>query len=489
VARALSACPFVVVQDVTGATDTARLAHVLLPATAWAEKDGTVTNSDRTISRQRRVLPAPGQAREDWRILADVAARMGWGAAFGWDSAAAIFREYAALSGVAGALGSDFDISDMAGLTDAEYAALAPFTWPQNARQKGGRFFGTGRFHTPDGRAHMVPIMPKLPQTLEKGQYRLNTGRIRDQWHTMTRSAKSPRLSQHLAEPFLQIHPADAARLLIGPADLILARNHHGQALLRALLTEDVAEGEVFAPMHWTGETASAARIDALIPGLVDPISGQPESKAAAVSLTSFAAQWYGFAVSAREVAPKSDYWAKSRTTGGWRVELAGAKVPPDWEAYAAELFGLSGPPAAMIDPAKGLTRLAWHQNDRLIAALFVGPAPVALSRDHLAAQLNARRPDAVLAGRPGADQPDPGPTICACLNVGRNTIQRAIDAGACSVAELGGLLGAGSSCGSCRPELNALLSRSALLGAGPAALGAGSAAQDMVALRVETLA
>ena len=112
VAKALQSCPFVVVQDVTAETDTARLAHVLLPAAAWAEKDGTVTNSERRISRQRAVLPPPGQARADWRILANVAGRMGWLQAFGWENTAAVFAEYAALSVVAGSLGGDFDILD-----------------------------------------------------------------------------------------------------------------------------------------------------------------------------------------------------------------------------------------------------------------------------------------------------------------------------------------------------------------------------------------
>lgn len=458
VVDALKACPFVVVQDVTAATDTARLAHVLLPATAWGEKEGTVTNSDRTISRQRRILPAPGQARDDWRILAQVAARMGWAAAFNWPDAAAIFREYAGLSGVAGALGSDFDISDLAGVTDAAYGELAPFTWPQNARQKGGRFFGSGHYHTPDGRGRMWPIVPKLPQSLETGQVRLNTGRIRDQWHTMTRSGKSPRLSQHLAEPFAQIHPADAARLRIGPADLVHLRNDHGHAILRVLITDAVAVGEVFAPMHWTGENAALARACTLIPANVDPISGQPASKSAAVHLTRFVASWYGFAVSAADLTPKSDYWAKARVAGGWRLELAGTVLPPDWNSYGASLFCLSEPPAIVTDSARNMTRLAWHKEDRLIAALFVGPTPVALSRDHLAAQLGVLRPASVLAGHPGADQPDPGPTICACMNVGRNTILRAIEGGACSVAALGRDLGAGTICGSCRPELNALL-------------------------------
>ena len=190
----------------------------------------------------------------------------------------------------------------------------------------------------------------------------------------------------------------------------------------------------------------------------MDPISGQPASKSAAVHLTRFAAAWYGFAVCATDITPNSTYWAKVRVVGGWRLELAGAALPLDWPHFAGSLFGLAEPPVMVTDRAHGLTRLAWHRDDRLIAALFVGPGPVALARDHLVAQLGAFRPVAVVSGKPGADQPDPGPTICACMNVGRNTILHAIGAGTCSVATLGTLLGAGTSCGSCRPELNAQL-------------------------------
>ncbi|EPX87732.1 putative anaerobic dehydrogenase [Rubellimicrobium thermophilum DSM 16684] len=126
VAAAIRACDFVVVNDVTE-TDTTRLADVVLPATAWGEKSGTVTNSDRTISRQRAFLPAPAGVRDDWRILADVAARMGWGAAFGWASPAEVFAEHAALSGIAGRMGLDFDISGLAG---CDYDRLPPPAGP-----------------------------------------------------------------------------------------------------------------------------------------------------------------------------------------------------------------------------------------------------------------------------------------------------------------------------------------------------------------------
>ncbi len=462
---ALAACPFVVVSDITGETDTARLADVLLPATAWGEKEGSVTNSDRTISRQRRTLAPPGQARDDWRILAGVAQAMGWGDAFGWTTAAEIFAEYAALSGVAGALGSDFDISDRAAITAAEYAMLAPFTWPQNPRQRGGRFFGSGRFHTPDGRARMVPITPRLPQAVltQTHPFRLNTGRIRDQWHTMTRTARAPRLNQHLAEPFLEMHPDDAARLGLTPNDLALVSNDLGRCILRVLITDRAAPGQVFAPIHWTGETAPSARIDTLIPGVCDPISGQPESKSAAVAVEKFHAAWHGFAVAS--TAPQdiaADYWVRAKSTHGWRVELAGQTPPQDWIAYARTLFGLPQAPAAtVIDTKRGIARIAFHQDGRLIAALFAGPEPIALARDHIVTRIGCDQPIQVLAGRPGADMPDPGPTICACLNVGLNTIRTAIEEGrALTVEALGEALGAGTSCGSCRPELTQLIPR-----------------------------
>ncbi len=459
VAAALRSCPFVVVQDVTADTDTARLAHVVLPATAWAEKDGTVTNSERRISRQRGVLPQPGQARDDWRILAQVAGRMGWADAFGWQSPAQVFAEYAALSGVAGKLGSDFDISDHAAIDDQGYDRLQPFVWPANPRQRGGRFFGQGRFHTPDAKARMVAVAS--PQRAVQG-LRLNTGRIRDQWHTMTRTAKSPRLSAHLAEPFLELHPADARAAGLATADLAVVSNPLGRAILRVLVTDRVAPGHPFAPMHWTGETASLARVDALVSANPDPLSGQPDLKGATVGLQKFAAAWHGFAVSALPFQPDAAYWAKARVAGGWRVELAGESLPDDWISEARSMFGLDGAEiVSVIDQTRGLARVAFHRDGRLLAALFVAPGPVALARDQLVARLGQTAPQDALTGRADATRPDPGATVCACLNVGLNTICNAIETGrALTVAALGDVLGAGTSCGSCRPELAGLIRR-----------------------------
>ena len=329
VRTAIAGCDFVVVSDCSATTDTAKLADVILPATTWGEKDGTVTNSDRTVSRQRAALPAPGQARHDWDILADVGRRMGWAKAFDYTSPAEIFREHAALSGIAGTLGADFDIS---GLVDTDYTTLQPTRWPVSDTKTGGRFFGDGQFYTPDRKAHMLPLTHRAPiaQTTEKHPFRLNTGRIRDQWHTMTRSGKSVRLSQHLAEPFLEIHPSDAARLGIHPAYLVQVSNDHGTAILRVLITDRVQPGQVFAPIHWTDEHAPSGRISALIAGQTDPVSGQPELKAAVANVAPYAADWYGFAVSVGEPLPQTPYAARARVRAGWRMELADITCPTD---------------------------------------------------------------------------------------------------------------------------------------------------------------
>jgi assimilatory nitrate reductase catalytic subunit len=453
VARAIAACDFVVVSDIWPDTDTARLAHVLLPATGWGEKDGTVTNSERMISRQRAFLPAPREARPDWWQLAQVAQRMGF-SGFDWAGPGEVFVEYARLSGVAAGLGSDFDISGLAG---ADYAGLAPVIWPQGSSTQ-RRFFGDGRFHTPDGRGRMIPVSARLPaKATEAHPFRLNTGRVRDQWHTMTRTGLAPRLSQHLAEPYLELHPKDALRLGLGPATLAEVQSPQGRAVLRVLVSDKVAPGHPFAPIHWTGQTAPTGRIDALVPGLCDPVSGQPASKSAAVAICPFAARWYGFAVSRQDLAPDCDYWAKARVAGGLQVELAGSRLPEDWSAWASALFGAS-PAMALSDPARGVHRFAFTEGGQLIGALFVSPEPVRLARGHLAGLLGLGAADA-LAGRPGADRPDPGPTVCACLNVGLNTILEAIhNRGLLSVEALGAALGAGTNCGSCRPELAALL-------------------------------
>ncbi|MEO0566742.1 MAG: molybdopterin-dependent oxidoreductase, partial [Pseudomonadota bacterium] len=458
---AISGCDFVAVSDITGTTDTARLAHVLLPAAGWGEKDGTVTNSDRMISRQRPVLAPYGGSRADWDILAEVGRRMGWRDAFDYQAPVDIFREHAALSGIAGKFGRDFDISALADISAQHYDAMEPTRWPVTGQRQGGRFFADGKFFHADGAAKLIPVRHKAPaaKTERRYPFRLNTGRVRDQWHTMTRTGLSPKLSAHLAEPYLDIHPEDAARLGLRSADLAEVKSPHGRAILRVKITSDVTPGQLFAPIHWTSETAPSARIDAVIAAEVDPVSGQPESKASVVSVTKFNANWYGFAVSDRMLTPDCAYWALAATTSGYRAEMAGCGTVTNWEERARSLFGLPhAQVSSFADEAKRIMRLAFHTEGRLLAALFVAPEPVAVMRDYIAGR-PGQETGAILLGRTPSDVPDPGPVLCSCFGVGINTIARAIESkGLISVEDVGNSLRAGTNCGSCKPEIANLL-------------------------------
>ena len=207
---------FVVSENVLSNDTVNAGAHVLLPAAAWGEKDGTVTNSERRISRQRSFLPLPGEAKPDWWIVSEVAAKLGFADAFAYRSAADVFREHAALSAFENDGTRDFDIGALAALSDDEYDALSPVQWPMPAGTEPGetRFFANGGFFTADRKGRFIaPEPPALKEaTSADFPLRLNTGRIRDQWHTMTRTGMSPRLATHLPEPFVEVHPDDAAR-------------------------------------------------------------------------------------------------------------------------------------------------------------------------------------------------------------------------------------------------------------------------------------
>jgi len=470
VKAAIASCPFVVVSDVMASTDTAELAHVLLPAQAWGEKDGTVTNSERRISRQRGFMIPAGEAMPDWWTLAQVGRRMGWGEAFDWEDAAAIFREHAALSGHRPEIVRDFDISAFADLDGAGFDALAPFQWPRRAGEASPnapkRFFADGRFFTPDGRGRFVATPYRAPRSVPTGArpFRLNTGRIRDQWHTMTRTGVAPRLSGHIAEPFAEIAPADAARLGIAPADLVEITNERATVVVRALITDRQRPGSVFVPIHWTDRFASAARIDALVAPEIDPVSGQPESKATTVALARHEAAWYGFAVT--RSAPErlsGDYWARARISEGERIEFAGRADPDDWTGFAAALFGPDVVLTEVVDPRARRRRFAAIRDGQVVGVLFVAPEPVAVARDWLVARFEAGPVPAaeagyLLAGRPGAAVADPGRKVCSCFGIGINQIRDAVRAGCGTVAAIGETTRAGTNCGSCRPEIARIL-------------------------------
>ncbi|WP_027133478.1 nitrate reductase [Geminicoccus roseus] len=469
VEAALRECPFVVVSDVAARTDTLRHADVRLPAAAWGEKDGTVTNSERRISRQRAFLPLPGEARPDWRIVCDVAARMGFGAAFAYASPAAIFAEHARLSAFENDNSRAFDIGACAGIDRAAFDRMDPFQWPRRTGEAAAitRFFANGGFFTPDRRARLVPTPPAgVRRTSQACPLVLNTGRVRDQWHTMTRTGQSQRLSQHLAEPFAEIHPQDAARHGIADADIVRVSAGHDFVLVRALLSDRQAPGSVFVPIHWTDQFAARARIDTLVPALTDPVSGQPASKHVAVAIERFAAARYGFAVlRERPAALDWDYWALARCSGGWRVELAHGDARMEGRLLAERLFGClqDADFLAYHDAEAGQQRFAWFDGGRLLGALFLAQEPVAVSRawavDQLAVPFDSGAARlAVVAGRPGRGVADRGATVCSCFGIGANQIAGAVRAGCATVAAVGEALQAGTNCGSCRAEIKGII-------------------------------
>lgn len=468
VEAALRACPFVVVSDIAANTDTIRHAHVRLPATGWGEKDGTVTNSERRISRQRAFLPPPGEARPDWWAMVEVAKRMGFAEAFSYDAPAEIFAEHATLSAFENGGERDFDIGAYARIDGESYERLAPFQWPapDYSGGKETRFFAHGDFFTPDRKARFVPVMPApLKRADNAYPLTLNTGRVRDHWHTMTRTGKSQRLSQHLAEPFAEIHPSDARRNSISDADIVRVSTVHGEVLLRALVTPRQRPGSIFVPMHWTDQFASKARVDALVAPVTDPVSGQPASKNVPVRMERFAAHAFCFAVLAeRPAAIDANYWSIGRSNGGWRVELA-LEEERDWTAFAAKLFGHGeqGETLAYHDTANGQHRFARFVGERLAGALYLAREPVAVSRGWAVEQLSTTHADrrmrlAVVAGRPGGNQADRGAIVCSCFGVGANQIAQAVQGGCASVEAIGAALQAGTNCGSCRAEIKGII-------------------------------
>jgi assimilatory nitrate reductase catalytic subunit len=343
---------------------------------------------------------------------------------------------------------------------------------PPSSRERGEgegakRFFANGNFYTADKRARFIAVRPPTAAARTTAEFPLvlNTGRVRDHWHTMTRTGRSQRLSQHLAEPYVEMHPADAERFGIAEADIVRVATERGEILVRALVSERQARGTIFVPMHWNDQFSAKARVDVLVPPLTDPVSGQPALKHVAVRIDRFQAAAYGFAVMrGRPERIEADYWAAARCAGGWRVELAFA-VERDWASYAGLL--LKAPPAAEMlayqDRAARRRRFAWFEGGRLMGALFLAAEPVAIPRDWAVDQLAVEHAGStarhgVIAGRPSAGLPDRGATVCSCFGVGANQIAAATRAGCATVAAIGEALQAGTNCGSCRGEIREII-------------------------------
>jgi assimilatory nitrate reductase catalytic subunit len=470
--EALSRCELVVVSDCVANTDTNALAHVLLPAAAWGEKDGTVTNSERRISRQRAFLPAAGDARPDWWIVSEVAKRMGYERGFDFASARDVFVEHAALSGVGNEGARVFDIGTLATLSDDDYATFTPRQWParRDATTDSTRLFADGRFAHNDGKARFVATRPALPRHATSAEFPLvlNTGRMRDQWHTMTRTGTAPRLTSHTPEPFVDLHAHDALAYGVRTHELATVKTRWGSLVARVRTSGEVQRGTVFVPIHWSGAFASDARVGALVNPVVDPLSGEPELKHTPACVEPFNVDWYGFVLSREDVPPPNAvWWTRARGEQFVRYELAGrGKADPMlyWSAWLRQRSEHRDDWLEYIDDSAGTYRAVLLRDDRLQTVIFVSSRAELPSRTWLASLFARKRigeaeRTGLLRGQPAMAPLDEGPIVCSCFGVARGEITAAISKHNLTTArEVGEKLRAGTNCGSCLAEIRRLL-------------------------------
>ncbi len=283
----LARAELVVVQDIH-ATATAAHAHVLLPAATWLEKTGTMTNSERRVSLLGRLLDPPGECLPDSRIFTRFAEAMGWGASFAYRDEAEIFAEHAALT-----RGRDCDIG---GLSHRRLIEAGGLQWPVPTDEHPGtpRLFADGRFRTPDGRARLRSPAFVDPAGGASGSDRLSaelplvltTGRLRDQWHTQTKTGKVAKLREHAPHPRCEIHPADAEARGIRDGDVVVVANGRGEVQVLAEVTDAIRRGVVFLAMHWGKANAGErGRTNTLTSPALDPVSREPDLKYAAVQV------------------------------------------------------------------------------------------------------------------------------------------------------------------------------------------------------------
>jgi assimilatory nitrate reductase catalytic subunit len=468
VRAALKKLELLVISENVRSNDTVDAgAHVLFPAQAWGEKSGTVTNSERRISRQRAFLPPPGETKPDWWIVGEVAKRLGFGAAFDFKSAADIFREHAALSAFENNGHRDFDIGALKAVSDEGFDLMAPVQWPiREGAQPQARFFAEGGFFAGDHMARFVaPEVPSLrTETTPARPLRLNTGRVRDQWHTMTRTGLSPRLGQHLPEPFVEIHPDDALRTGVTDGSFARVTTDYGQCMLKVAVSDRQQRGMLFAPIHWSDVNATNARVGALVAPFTDPFSGQPENKATPVSITPYDFVFTGFALSRTPLElPAHAWWTRVAVTGGYGYLLADNADLAGWQEWLRAEAG--DDVAEYRDFGGGVFRGASFTDGRIEKCLFIGPAHDAgdwnVVKGLFAADaLSEEQRRMLLSGKSSDGLASAGPVVCACFGVGRSAICDAIAAGARSPAEIGAKLNAGTNCGSCIPELKRLIAQ-----------------------------
>jgi assimilatory nitrate reductase catalytic subunit len=504
VRRALQRAEFVVLQEAYLNTATADFADVLLPASTWGEKTGTVTNSERRISRVRQAVPSPGSARDDWRICVDIAQRIEKNLArtgpslFAYDSAQSVWNEHREST-----RGRDLDI------TGLSYAALEqPQFWPYpaGASQGQARLYADGQFNTPDGRARFVAPAwrPTAEQRDAHYPVSLTTGRLRDQWHGMSRTGTLGRLFAHDSEPSIEMHPQELNRRRCNTGDLVRIKSRRGELILPLRANTNVQPAQAFIAMHWGAEYMAGLGVNALTSSALCPQSKQPELKHAAVRVERVDLPWQvvgacwlpqadalrvreklraqlaGFAYAVcvpfgreeAEVEPDNSGISGNGNGNGGRVGVlfraAAAQAQSQHLAAIEAALQLAGNTALRYVDARNGQHRALRLNDdgSLQAFLLAGDASAqAWVLDLLQqAQPAAAFGRALLAASkfPPAPVAPKSKQVCACHDVSEISIAGLLQHGEGDaqqlLAQVQKQLRCGTECGSCLPAVKALV-------------------------------
>ncbi|MDO6425819.1 nitrate reductase [Thalassotalea sp. 1_MG-2023] len=463
--QALSQCDFVVVSDCVANNDTLEFAEVKLPATGWGEKDGIVTNSERRMSRQRASQFASGQARHDWQIICDVAKAMGFDG-FNYQHQQEIFTEFAQLTGVDNQAKNRrlFDISGLGQLSIAQYNNMMPIQWPVTTEnpQGGEQIFNDGRYVNDDLNAKFYPVVPSLPkqQTSNEFPWVLNTGRLRDQWHSMTRTSIAASLNEHTSKPYVYVSHQDGALLALKDDQIVKVSSAQGSIEVAVKLSSVMRKGQVFIPIHWNKQFAANATVATLFQGVVDPISGQPESKHVGVKIEAIDYQSFGEIYVNNAIKITSEYWLKT-----------GLKHSDYWQLASQSLISFESLQQSIEIAGEWICQsqqggkqfqfICLQEGQIKIAGYFSTTAPVIsqpwidqlfeqkkLTVEQIQSLLTKQSPEDAEATR----------KVCSCFSVSKGEVITAIVQGCQSVMALGKALKCGTNCGSCKPELQALL-------------------------------
>ncbi|GAB3763307.1 nitrate reductase [Ramlibacter monticola] len=501
VRRALERAELVVVQEAFATTATCDYADLLLPASTWGEKEGTVTNSERRISRVRAAVTAPGEARHDWAIAVDFARRLegrrNGPSLFPYETPEAIWLEHREST-----RGRDLDI------TGLDYTGLeqAPQQWPfpQSASTGRARLYEDGVFPTPDGRARFAAVGYRPPAEPRESRYpfALLTGRLRDQWHGMSRTGTLGRLFGHVPEPAVQMHPQDLERLRLAEGDLVHVTSKRGSLVLPVQASSEIGLSQAFIAMHWGAEFLTGlsstgeplAGVNAITTSAYCPTSKQPELKHAAVKILKAELPWTLLALgwlpredvlATREKlkalmalfpfatcvpfsgsAPLEQAAAHERS--GLLFRAAAYEAPPDEVLQQLEqLLGLDAMETLRYaDARKGQRRAVGVQRQdedlRVEALLLAGDTSAegwlkTLLLQQLPAGAYGRRLLATGA-RPPLAPVAKGKQVCSCFGVEADAIARHLASSAgpaeARLASLQADLRCGTNCGSCVPEL-----------------------------------